>query len=496
MGKTSTEAPSGVQLNQNLIQACKRVNSAWFPVNPTLLSRIQDGISSGAYDLSIDFLIGEIKKDFALFMYCLREARLSLARSGIAVPGNLTPSKLLELTGIDTLKEILSIPPTDISEHEFDTGNPDLRIQRIQESMISATTAETMAEKTEADPELSYSAGLLRQLGLTLIAWNYPQIYKRAVSNGQTPRDTDRELTRTLGFSPKLLGIAMARQWGLCPEIRAALGDREAVKGCPQNQQGQVADAARAMSHLCEVGEALARASAPELYPTARHDWKYARDEISEILGNEGIGLIQQRLKENCESYLQVVPQAFSGMKMLQREPEPHTPSGNILEKNRYIKSCPSELAEALIAFYQGLSPDSVSQSQLNLLIREIIPQAGFANGCIFLLEPDEMKLVPRVKIGKPLPERARERSALSISTTGADDPVIAAYNCNTPIVESKTLQSTVGTASIAAVLGRSQRAGVMYLEVSADLLRSQSINPLLCFKAVCQALCDCLKLR
>jgi hypothetical protein len=361
--------------------------------------------------------------------------------------------------------------------------------------MISATAAETMAGKTEVDPDLSYSAGLLRQLGLTLIAWNYPQIYKRAISKQQAPREVDRELTRTLGFSPKLLGIAMARQWGLCPELRAAIGDREALRQCPEKSQIMVADAARAMSHLCEVGEALARASAPELYPTARLDWKYAKDEITEILGDDGIGLIQRKLKENCESYLKTVPSAFKEIGKLQREPEPHAVSGNILEKNRYIKSCPPDLADALIHFYQQLSPSSVSQSQLNQLVREIIPLAGFANGCIFLLEPEEMKLIPKAKIGKPLPERARERSALSISTN-SDDPVLAAYNCNTPIVESKTLQDTIGTASIACVLGRKQRVGVLYLEVDPAMLRSQSINPLLCFKAVCQALCDCLKLR
>ncbi len=53
--------------NLKLSRALNKVSRAWFPANPTTVSKLLDGLEKGAYDLDIDFLITEIQSDFALY---------------------------------------------------------------------------------------------------------------------------------------------------------------------------------------------------------------------------------------------------------------------------------------------------------------------------------------------------------------------------------------------------------------------------------------------
>ncbi|MDC0358897.1 HDOD domain-containing protein [Oligoflexia bacterium] len=482
--------------NRNLLLACQRVNDAWMPVNPDLLKRIKAGLKKDAYNLGIEFLISEIKTDFALFTYCLKEVRNTKKQkskqSGAALPDNLSPTQLLHWAGIDCLKEILDVEPSQISKHAF-TKECTLQLQRFQEAMVGASAAQSLAEKTAVDPDLGYSTGLLRQLGLALIAWNYPKVYQKVMSALTDETSVDNELTRALGFAPRLLGIAMARQWSLAPQLRLALGDKDAAQALSGNQTREFETTAKTLQKICEVGEALARANNPKQYPTAKSDWHTAQKAIINILGPDGMRLVQEKIKDNCENYLSAAPETFRRALEIRKEPGAgRSNNNNLFKNNRYIKHCPKPLQEAFGKLYEQITPGSIAREQLDLLIKQVIPLAGFDFGCVFLINPESMRLVPRLTLGTVPLSTFKERNALSIST-GTDDPVLAAYHCNTPIVESSGSLALEGRACIAGVVGKRERVGVLYLELTQEQMHNQLTSPLMCFKAISQALNDCL---
>ncbi|MCB0354545.1 MAG: hypothetical protein KDD64_13505 [Bdellovibrionales bacterium] len=487
------------QANHKLVEAYKNLQKKWIPVNSDLLSRIQEGLASGAYDLDIDFLVSEVKTDISLFTYCLRETKRKLDKKAQALPSVVTPVSLLKSAGLQMLREVLQVDPDHISAHELDRGK-DLGLSRFRECVISSSAAEVLSERRNLVENLGFSTEIMRQLGLTLIAWNYTDSFREAMAAHKEGKNLDLELTKLLGFSPSLLGIAMARQWGLSPELRLAIGDHQAAKNLPAQKAFQVKKTAETLSKLCEVGEALARANHPDLYPSANSDWESARKSIGSILGEDGIHFIQDKVKENCVSYIAFAPEIFSPSTKLNPErfvPEVETPSESFGgEVNPYVRYCPAVVHEKFQQFYNNIrSSENVDREHILYLVKEIIPQAGFPRGCIFLLEPDQMKLYPRLKVGDVRLDQFKVYHALSMNTR-SPNPVLSAYHCNSPIVESSNSLTPEGGSCIASVLGKNQRVGVLYLEPSEDLMKLQDGRALQRFKALRLAFEDCLRLQ
>ena len=184
----------------------------------------------------------------------------------------------------------------DPGTHQLSEATP-LQAQRVQHAMISASTAETLAECEELPADLGFTSGVVRQLGLTLIAFNYPHVYARAVAKLADGVDLEQTLSKVLGFSPTMLGISLGRKWGLAPELQLAMGDTQRW-----TESDVVDDVAARLVKVCQVGEALARANDPEHYPSALSDWTTAENEITAYLGPGGMQKVRARIEHNCAS--------------------------------------------------------------------------------------------------------------------------------------------------------------------------------------------------
>ena len=106
----------------------------------------------------------------------------------------------------------------------------------------------------------------------------------------KSEKSFDKLLTKELGFSPALLAIKLLQEWGYNTELCLELGiidfaDPEFEDFALDEYSGAV------ISQICEVGEALARASRPDRYPSAKDDWRYAKTEIEKSLGSDGMRL-------------------------------------------------------------------------------------------------------------------------------------------------------------------------------------------------------------
>ena len=495
--QTDSHAPGQLnptaQTNRKLLNACEKVSQNWFPVNKSQLNKICEGLKQGVYDLDLEFLISEIKTDFALYSLCLKEIKGQSLQKGGEV---LTHSDdLFKLAGQKRIAEIVVQIATQESAFPLEEATAE-QLHRFRETLICTSSAEVLADHRNIPREDGYASAFLRQLGLNLVAWNYPEQYRKALTSRKAEERLEDELTKLLGFSPNLLALSVTKDWGLPKQVLAAAGKEQDLDNLSEPDKKAFKSAAENLTKLCEISEAFARSNHPEYYPSAMNDWGYANTELHEILGDNAFSLIQEQIKQNSLGYLKVSPQHFRIL--LKKNPEKSiqdAASPKLFRQNKYIKHCAPSTQTALFELYQQLEQSyGISREAITNLTRKIIPDAGFGNGCVFLLELSEMHLVPSLKIGKFPMDRAKKYHALSMQTRSTN-PVTSAYHCNTPIIESNFTLSDQGSSCIAVVLGIKQRVGVLYLEPDSSLLEAKDSTPLLRFKAMSQALHDCLAL-
>jgi hypothetical protein len=480
-------------LDRRLERARAHVMKFWFPVNRRLVDKIKSGLQTGVYDLDLDFLLAEIKTDLALFTHCLRRAREILAAEGLRTADCGNPVDLLRWAGLERLRRIIQDPQLTDTRHALENVSPE-QLSPMQKALVSASAAEVISQFQNVNPEVGFSAGLLRQLGLVLIAWNYPQAYHDALMGLKPEQDIDLALSQTLGFSPVTLAIAVTREWGLTSEFSAALEGGDAGAAEQGGREGSDGDVAARLRSICEVSETLARANAPELYPQAEHNWQTAKQEIVAIFGSENLTLIQKQVRDNCESYVANYPQLFGGMAEL--DPSKHIDArknARFVKENPYLEYCQAPLKRRLVDLYVRLDANKVSRENVAMLVNEIIPAAGYSGGAIFVLDPGTSTLMPRVKIGTM---QLLKHAPVAISAKeGMEGVVAAAFEAEEPILQETAALTPEVEYYVVGAIGEAKKIGVLYLEIAAAAPQFMESNRLQRFKALRRAFADCLNL-
>jgi hypothetical protein len=198
--------------SRRLQRALTHVSNFWFPPNAHLLGQIKTGLNDGRYELGMEFLLQDVKRDYALYMYLLRELAHMLRKDGVEVKFS-EPLRLLESAGMERIRKILSVDKRAISQHDPEVLT-EFQARQFEASLISASTAEVLCEHGEMAPDSAHLTALLRQLGLTLIAWNYPIVYQRALVAQSQDKNLDDLISEKLGFSPVMLAVTVVREWG------------------------------------------------------------------------------------------------------------------------------------------------------------------------------------------------------------------------------------------------------------------------------------------
>ena len=491
-------------VEENIERAFRHVSSGWLPVQREVLEKVRKQLDDGRYNSNRAVLTEDLKEDFALYMYCLRELSALVEtetvrqfRGGKHTTENkkLTPREIFQKADLESIKGILHRPDSEISSHSLNEMN-ELQALRFRESLLSATAAEVLAGKNDIDPEDGFSCGLLRQLGLTLIAWNYPRVYSRAMESITSNEGLDYQLQKVLGFSPSLLGLTFAQRWNLSDEILVALGDRKRkIAVAAESGDGGAKKVGEMLSKICEVSEALARANDPEHYPTALNDWEEAEEAIAAQLGPNGLQTIFDKAKDHCKQYLLSAPelQDFSESTAIKERIVDSRYAVSKLEKNVHLKSCPPAVKEKIAKLYYQLKPNKILKKNIRTLVFEIMPTAGFKRGCIFMVEPASRMLAPSIKIGDIASDRARPiklSSALSHF-----DLVSSAFSLKSPLREEGTGLDGRRITMIACSIGQAAPMGVLYLETAEDFVNEIGPDPMPIFRALRQTLADCLNL-
>ena len=485
-------------------RAYRHVATGWVPPQKAVLEKVTSKLNRGEYDSNRRELSEDLKHDVALYLYCVRElaAIVQIEEQKLAGfqreggPSKRTFSQLIDGASIDHLREILSRSEKDISLHSMDEMTR-LQALRFRESIITASAAEVLAEKNDLDPEVGFSCGMLRQLGMTLIAWNYPRVFSRALESLKPLETLDAVLHRSLGFSPSLLGLMFARQWNLSDEILIALGDRALASKIKNNGSSSTAvrDAGLLLAKICEVGEALARANSPEHYPSALQDWESAQELIVEHLGPKGVEVILNKAAAHCEEYMRSIPDLppfVSGEALKDRIVDSRFATTR-LDKNPYLRACPSHMRELITKLYHQLKPNKILKRNLRTFVFDVLPAAGFSRGCIFMFDPAARVLMPSIVIGDLGPERSQPVKLAG--SVGHFDLVSSAFSLKTPLREEGVASEGQAVTMIAAAIGGITPIGVLYLESVEGFAPDMVDDPMPMFRALRHTLCDCLNL-
>lgn len=475
---------------RRLEQAIEYVARTWFPANPEVLERIHHRSTSGKYQDNFDLLLYDLKSDFAVFSFLLKEMRGLYPNVASAAD----PIEMMRSMDLDALLKLITIPSDAISSHSFQEMEKT-QASRLKHLMWSCSTSEILADKTgetvNAGQVFTYS--VVRQLGLNLIAWNYPSIYGRVVQSLKegAEGELDQLLLAQLGFEPIELAAALTFPEQLGDELSSILG----LPGETREQELESDDVAM-QKKLCEIGEAFAILNDPETFPTGTPAARTSIQEIEDILGPGGAETIVRSIKSRYVSYLTLKPDLLN-LDAKSRDAGRHgnNPYGKMLfTRNQFAARLSEDFRERLANVYSKVMKGQVSTEGIQFLVSELIPFAGFNKGCIFLLEQKELTLTPRLRIGDDRLGRYKPVSAMDSGLIA--NPIAEAFYASFPVKQTGAVFLGESVSLIAGVLGVSERAGVLYLEMTESLASSTKVDPVTTFKAIRQCMNDCLNLR
>jgi len=461
--------------NRRIERALQHVVRPWFPINQDVLTSIRKNLEDGAYATAPHHLLNDLKGDFALFTFVVKELGILGMQEKIEKKVLNNPVELIRWGGPARIKEILAADKKLPATHSLHWSEP-FQVARLRETAVIASTAAVLSEKKDLDPEIGFSRGVIREIGLNLIAWNYPTLYSKVLNNLKPDTSLDEELSRELGFTPSLLAMRVLR-----PE------NPEDVEEASPIEETTWAT----YDELCEVGEALARAENPETYPSAQNDWQKANQYLTENAGTGALELIKERAVEQSKKYQEALPEVFNSL-------ENFNPARNIdvhqrmkaVIADRDFRVCPPHVQEALRSLYNEIDGYAVNKNAIQILLKSIIPQAGFTGGCVFVIDPSTASLRPRTVIGQV------NLRAISNVTLDPGDLAVAALGTHETLFDVKEDAQPLPLEGIYSALGEQRKVGVLYLESPKQLNEEPEGRTLGTYNILKRALCDVLHLK
>ena len=477
--------------DRRLERAAHHVAMHWFPINQTHLQKILHALTEGKYTGNPSGLIAALKNDFALFTFVIKELVTLAHEENVPTTISSDPMRLLIWAGVERIGNIIASEGSLPRSHELTESDP-LLLNRLKETSLVAATSEILSGGSSLDRDTAFCHGLVREVGLNLVAWNYSSLYGRVLRSLSKSSSLDAELSKELGFSPSLLALKF---------LRPRIDDSQA-------EAQQVLQTWKTFDELCDIGEALARAGNPEAYPSAENDWKKANEYLQSTVGLTGINLIKARAMESTLVYRRALPDTFPSLEDFNPAVAIKKFQKSQLRENPYLAMCPPDIQAAIRRAYALMPKNSVNKGAIELIIKEVIPLSGFTGGCIFLVDPASMSLVARTVIGSvtlrtlnPVPLPRTQGSHMDtlvgdVLTTNihlTDDFARVAFDSDQPLTQRSSIVGPQARTGVYSRLGKERRIGVLYLEAPEATFTTSGLKTVKIFRAIHLTLCHAL---
>ncbi len=484
---TLTTPPKAASTSENpaakplaAMRAERYTSEAWFPVNPLVLRNIRKKMKENFYSSAAE-LLKDIEQDLSLFTYCLRQ----LCQSSRTQDSKNSIFMRLKALSLRDLQALVPVSESRVSSHKFANTN-EIQARQWKQLVIGSTTAQALADKGALDPSQVCLGSGLRQLGLILVAWNYPRIYENVLRYQFSDEGKlETALAGILGFTPSVLAADIVKKWGLDQSfLELMLSKQSSFLAHPQASTDS-----QALQKYCELGEMLAQINDSEHFPGAKTHLEHVNSEIISCLGPSGLQILEQRINHSWKVVGSAIPERFNQPFSYNRHNRVALSkhSNTLFNRNQFIQQCPPELQEQFVNVYANMIEGRVSPTSLKILLSDLVPNAGFEIGCIYMADPKRMVMVPKMMIGDAPPE---EFTPIFQTSRGLlTDPLSLAQLSNTPIKGQVTTFAGDEVAYLAGSIGR----GVLYLESRQFSLKNENEVPIVRFKAIRECLCEAL---
>ncbi len=490
MSSSSRRVVSAVSDRRTLNDAIEFVAKGWMPISSQVVSLIRGKLGNGDYDLKRYELIADLRKDFSLFTWFL--SQLSDLKPN---PASFDIEEIVQAIEVQQLIELFS-KADDANVHKREKAAKSQTLA-LKHGLTAVVSAEKLADKQQIDSNLAHICAGVRQLGINLVAWNYPRIFSRAMEHCQrTNTSLDKELYKILGYSPLQLGAEIALDWDKTGGLKAIVfQDNENPAELPAELMNQLGGKAAELIGCVELGESVAKLSTPEIYPDVAGLMPEIVSDVEGILGKGGFQELREQLRKTSLEY-----STASAPFELDIEPELITQiaqnqlASQLIQANQWALKCPALMLEKFKNLYLKIDKHNISPTAINILVGDVIPNLGFTRGCVYIVEENKNKLNPILRIGdSPL---SRYRQLDCSASDRAVHPVIAALDYSTPFIQENVPVNGDFVSHVTGIFGGTGKTGVLYLEMSESLASSADrTEPLLFFKAARQALADCLNI-
>ena len=457
----------------------------WIPFNQEIVNELLVLIKVG--DNPQERFVKAVQKDNALFTYCVKdiltdtEHTISLSdqerRSPCVIIRKASQKQLIAVAERARLLQEKSLD----SSRKLAAETRDVLTHKMQEWQLASTAAQSLCDNFNADRDYVYAVTVFRYLGEALLAWANADVYLRALQYYKEGKcNVDEALTREFGFSPHLLCSCLAQQWGL------HVGFVNAMQQTPIHQELRDLNYPHEfVRRMGEIGDAAARSVYREYYPNIDKSYDKFRGEMEESLGIQSVrrfeeGIIKAMPEERREdSFLSAYKQ--------DEEPLAHHAGLTLFKKNRYVGRCTKPLQDALKEFYGRIESSETARQHMKVLLRDVIPESGFKECCVYLLDKSSMSLIPRYTAGTRPPQAYD--SARGSMDYSQKNPVTQAFFSNYPTIDYFD-KDNAAHPFVLGPLGNDPKIGVMYLEVSDTCQESDLVGS---FRALGTAVYDCL---
>jgi hypothetical protein len=455
----------------------------WLPINTERHSSLLELVKSGEYDGKESILFNDLSADVSLLMHCLR---VVLSDTELR-PSSNRPESLLYVFDnlvIADYQKLLEFNYSDVSNHQLGgTLKPQARM--LRQSVIAATAAGVMSARSGASPCFSVCLSLLRYLPLLLLAWNFPTAYTKAQDQqgdgfGGIVFNLERVLKISMiEFSYSILRSLKLNDFIISLALESILTGAQTLPPsfrpldpCKKSSANSTEEpkAVESALRFCQLGEAIARLSEPQYYPSSGEDWKIIEAEVIANLGRHGLTLLNQKTEEMCSCYLDSFPEIFSRDVNPEREVQTAKYFYNIHRFNRATEGLviSDSVKESFYEAYRLMGYNEPSKPALNYIFKKLLPDIGYERGCLYVFSGEEQTLSPLISFGSDL---WGFKATLSISSTGEIPRLIfQSLESSEPNRLDRVYFELGEIYSTAASFGKVEgNRGVIYLEYGAN---------------------------
>lgn len=470
-------------------EALAHLESGWLPVNEQVLEQIKENVTSGYYRKHHDQLLEDLKQDPALLFYCMKKLQSIPRRPN---PDGSTVSDLQQLEEQELL-DLLQVSPNQISKHRRQDAT-QLQSARASLTKVSAEAAEKLAPIVHISEDLAYTSTLLRQLGHDLIAWNYPRLYAKVISEHPSPEKIELKLKSLIGITPLQVGQKFARDWHLPREVLHSLAsvheqrnERSTGETTVQHSQVQMS-----LYELANLSELFAQSHQPTYFPNAPDAWAAKEDVLKVVFGQE---LIEELHDIAEHAFLEPeidhdIPEEEPELEFDEIEVPQHLTDEELRNLNRYLNDCPAPLKEKFRTVYETTNEAEISLDAIRLLVGDVIPASGFVRGCLFLEDKESLALKPALRVGD-WPLEAYKKFIFD-----GRNGIATAQQGHVPLRNEGFGIDGLPADQICASFDSKAHPGVLYLEINEGSSEFPTPPPLRAFQAIRQALKHCIEGR